>query len=104
MPRVLYRNSDDYENEINKVYSWKGISDEEIADIYLTKLKAIDAGKRPVKQHSSSSSDLYAGFRSVPNFHSASVKQDNKTKSDNVMRSYELMKKIAGSNINNNNN
>src|SRR4051812_34183800 len=46
VPRVLYRNSDDYENEINKIYSWKNISDEEIADIYQTKLRAIDLGKR----------------------------------------------------------
>jgi hypothetical protein len=102
VPRVLYRNSNDYENEINKVYSWKGISDEEIADIYLTKMKSIDNGRRQqVKQHSSSMiqrDDQYANFRSVPQFNTAAAKQDKAKSNNDVMKSYELMKRISGAN------
>jgi len=87
------------------------MSDSDIADIYQNKLRAIDLGqRRTIKQHGSSSSSSssmrersdsssYAGFRSVPEFNTASVHQNQKTTdSANVMKSYELMKRIAGAN------
>ena len=59
VPRELYKHQDAYENEVEKVYNYKNISDEQIADIYNTKLRSIDLGQRrgggPVKQHGSSS-------------------------------------------------
>jgi len=106
VPRELFARSDTYEAELEKVYSWKNIPDEDIAAIYAEKLRSIDLGKR-VKQHGSSSmqrNDLYGGFRSVPNFHTAAAQKT--TNSDNV-KLFGFMKKIAGatnpdSNINNN--
>jgi hypothetical protein len=113
VPRVLYRNSDDYENEINKVYSWQGMSDSDIAEIYQNKLRAIDLGqgKRTPKQHGSSTmmqqerSDSYAGFRSVPEFNNiaSAAAKINQASSDNA-KLFGLMKKIARANNNSNNN
>ena len=68
IPRELFVRSDAYENELNKVYQWKGVSDKDISDIYQAKLK-----KAGLKQHGASvmkpqNRDPYAGFRDVPDF------------------------------------
>jgi hypothetical protein len=58
-----------------------------------------------VKQHGAASSqssiskDPYSGFRSVPEFHKASVDQLHKENSSKVSKLYKLQKKIAGTNI-----
>jgi hypothetical protein len=101
VPRQLYRTEDKYNEELEKVYSWKNISDQEIADIYNTKLRAIDLGKRIPKQHGSSiitQDNKYTGFRSVPEFRSAATKIQQAA-SDNA-KLFSLMKKIAGSSNN----
>jgi hypothetical protein len=102
VPRVLYRNSDDYEREISKVAEWKNIPDEDIAAIYAEKLRSIDLGKRVAKQHSSSvysDTNIFSHFRSIPNFYSAAA-QNKTTDSDNVKKLFDLSKKIAGSSNN----
>ena len=67
IPRELFVREDCYQQELEHVYKWSGISDQEIAEIYLTKLK-----KSGIKQHGASSvttkKDPYAGFSDVPNF------------------------------------
>ena len=39
IPRELFVREDRYQQELEHVYKWSGISDQEIAEIYLTKLK-----------------------------------------------------------------
>lgn len=48
IPRQLFVREDRYNEELEKVYKWSGISDQEIADIYRRKLGDI-------KQHGASS-------------------------------------------------
>jgi hypothetical protein len=67
IPRELFVREDRYQQELEHVYKWSGISDKEIAEIYQTKLR-----KSGVKQHGASSTsmmmdkqvnkDPYAGF------------------------------------------
>jgi hypothetical protein len=110
IPRELFVREDRYQQELEHVYKWSGISDQEIADIYLLKLK-----KSGIKQHGASSSvmrqqnrDPYAGFRDVPNFFDPNGKKEgnvnghHSSKSNNVLRNLEFMKKIAGGGGNNN--
>ena len=52
IPRELFVREDRYQQELEHVYKWSGISDQEIAEIYLTKLK-----KSGVKQHGASFSN-----------------------------------------------
>jgi hypothetical protein len=86
----------------------KNISDEDIADIYLTKLKSIDLGRRQqVKQHSSSSmiqrgGDQYANFRSIPNFNAAATQNQKTTNNSDNVKLFGLMKRISGNSNNNN--
>ena len=72
VPRELFVREDRYLQELEHVYKWSGISDQEIAEIYQTKLK-----KSGIKQHGASTmmnnypntnKDPHAGFRDVPNF------------------------------------
>ena len=106
IPRELFSRSDIYEAELDKVYSWQGLSDKDISDIYQAKISSIDSGKR-VKQHGSSSiitakEDKYANFRGVPEFKSAATKIQQAA-SDNT-KLFNLVKKIAGANPNSSNN
>ncbi len=105
IPRELFVREDRYQQELEHVYKWSGISDQEIAEIYLTKLK-----KSGVKQHGASSvttkKDPYAGFRDVPDFSkvngnnnkngSSSYYSSYSSASDSVIRSLAFMRKIAG--------
>jgi hypothetical protein len=104
IPRELFARSDTYEAELEKVYSWQGLSDKDISDIYQAKLSSIDSGKR-VKQHSSSSTkeedSRYAHFKTVPQFHSAAATKIQQSMSENE-RLFNLMKRIAGNSSNNN--
>jgi len=110
IPRELYKHQDTYDNEIEKVYNYKNMTDKEIADVYQTKLRSIDLGKRITEQHKASANnnnnaimrrDPYSHFRDVPQFHTAaSLDQQNKVRSSNVMKHYGLMKKITGSGFN----
>jgi len=34
IPRELYKHQDTYDNEVEKVYNYKNMTDDEIADIY----------------------------------------------------------------------
>jgi hypothetical protein len=105
IPRELYKHQDTYENEVEKVYNYKNITDDEIADIYQTKLRAIDLGQKrnnnnSIEQHKASAiiRDAYSHFRDVPDFSSsaaATANYNSSNKSD-VLKTYELMKRIAG--------
>jgi hypothetical protein len=106
IPRELFVREDRYQQELEHVYKWSGISDQEIADIYLAKLK-----KSGLKQHGASTvmkqnRDPYAGFRDVPNFldptngkgsngHSSSY-YNNSSSINDLTRSLSFMRKIAG--------
>jgi hypothetical protein len=99
IPRELFVREDRYQQELEHVYKWSGISDQEIADIYLAKLK-----KSGGKQHGASlmknpNRDPYAGFRDVPNFLNPNGKGNNGHSSssiNDVTRSLNFMRKIAG--------
>ncbi len=103
IPRELFVREDRYQQELEHVYKWSGISDQEIAEIYLTKLK-----KSGLKQHGASvttKKDPYAGFRfDVPNFldptngkgnNGSSGYSSNSTNND-VIRGLAFMRKVAG--------
>lgn len=75
VPRQLFRTEDKYNEELEKVYSWKGICDKDIVDIYQAKLSSIDLGQKRdrISQHGASittTRDPYANFREVPDFYS----------------------------------
>jgi hypothetical protein len=53
VPRELYKYQDAYDAEVERIYSWSNMSENEMTEIYQTKLRSIDLGRR-VKQHSSS--------------------------------------------------
>lgn len=98
IPRELFVREDTYERELDKVYNWSGISDDDIHQIYKARLSN-------VKQHGAASSaavssisnkDPYSGFRSVPEFHKASVDHQNKVNASDVSKIYNLQGKIAG--------
>ena len=46
IPRELYKHQDTYDNEVDKVYNYKNMTDEAIADIYQTKLRSVDLGQK----------------------------------------------------------
>jgi hypothetical protein len=78
------------------------MTDDEIRDIYQTKLRSIDLGQRRgvVEQHKASVSmnyDPYSHFRDVPNFSNNGSSLSSNNSSD-LMKTYGLKKKIAGSN------
>jgi DNA repair ATPase RecN len=107
VPRQLFRTEDKYNEELEKVYSWQGICDKDIADMYQAKLRSIDLGgqkrERTMSQHGASittTRDPYANFREVPDFYS----NNSNNNKNNAIRNYELFKRIAGSDIYNNNN
>jgi hypothetical protein len=87
IPRELFTRSDIYEAELEKVYSWQGLSDKDISDIYQAKLSSIDSGVKRVKQHGATitakEEQYYANFKSVPQFNSAAARI-NQINSDNV--------------------
>ena len=104
IPRELFVREDRYQQELEHVYKWSGISDQEIAEIYLAKLK-----KSGIKQHGAASSvmqqqnrDPYAGFRDVPNFLDPSTNNGKKgsngghSTTNDIIRSLAFMRKIAG--------
>lgn len=105
IPRELFVREDRYQQELEHVYKWSGISDKEIAEIYQTKLK-----KSGVKQHGASTMmknnypntnrDPYAGFRDVPNFLDPNGKGNNGSSGhssiNDVTRSLFFMRKVAG--------
>ena len=52
-----------------------------------------------VKQHGSSTPrDPYVNFRNVPQFHTAALQHQDKVNSSNVLKHWELLKRIAGNN------
>ena len=107
VPPELFHRSDLYEQELEKVYSWKGLTDDDIRDIYQAKLRNIDLGRaRALKQHSASTGagvhhttifDNFRSFRDVPNFNSAALDQEKAEASERVKKSYNLLKRIVGS-------
>jgi hypothetical protein len=102
IPRSLFVREDRYLQELEHVYNWSGISDSEIAEIYRRKLND------NVRQHGASSvkkgmegdsdSNRYGSFREVPEFYKASLDQQAKQNSSNILKLYNLQKKIAGNN------
>jgi len=97
VPRELFVRVDNYNEELERVASWKGLTDDDIKDIYAAKLANYDAGKsRPPKQHSASGfNNVFANFRDVPQFHQASIDQQNTEASERVKKYYNLMKRIS---------
>lgn len=105
IPRELFVREDRYQQELEHVYKWSGISHQEIAEIYLTKLK-----KSGLKQHGASvmkpqNKDPYAGFRDVPNFLDSTNGKGNNGHSSNsynnstnndIIRGLAFMRKVAG--------
>ena len=79
------------------------ITDDEIADIYKTKLKSIYLGRRNnIEQHKASANaiirDPYSHFREVPNFSNNGSSFSNSNNNSDVIKHYELLKRIAGNN------
>ena len=106
IPRELFVREDRYQQELEHVYKWSGISDQEIAEIYLTKLKKSGS----FKQHGASSAtfekqgDVYRNFRDVPNFLDPTNNGNNNkgnngyssTSTNDIIRSLAFMRKVAG--------
>lgn len=46
VPRELYKYQDAYDAEVERIYSWSNMSDDEMAEIYQTKLRSIDLWKK----------------------------------------------------------
>jgi hypothetical protein len=109
IPRQLFVREDKYNDELEKVYKWSGISDKEISEIYQRKL--FDASKSnnsntnsKFKHHGASRStamtrDPYAGFRDVPDFTTKvnGGKSPNSSINDVVTRNLDMMRRISKS-------
>jgi hypothetical protein len=106
VPPELFHRSDLYEQELEKVYSWKGLSDDDIRDIYQVKLRNIDLGRaRALKQHGASTSTTgggfpnifsnFSSFRDVPHFSDMTANQERVAASERVKKSFDLLKRIA---------
>jgi hypothetical protein len=101
IPRQLFVREDRYNEELEKVNKWSGISDQEIADIYKRKLADASANSK-FKHHGASSTitrDPYAGFRDIPDFTKVSGKSPNSSNNfDNVItRNLDMMRRISSS-------
>lgn len=97
IPRQLFKSEDKYNEELERVYNWKGMEDADIREHYQGKLLGLTV---PVSQKSASTNneDPYKNFREVPDFHKASQQdtEKNKVSSPNVLRDLKFMKRIAG--------
>lgn len=98
--RRLFKSDEKYEEEVKKVYNWKGISDEEIKSYYDRQLQLEAKVKGASLEFEN---DRYSHMRSVPDYKGASAIEqqantENKTSSDNskIINSYRLMTEIIG--------
>jgi hypothetical protein len=101
IPRELFIREDTYERELDKVYNWSGISDDDIRQIHkarLNNIKQHGASSAASSSTSISNKDPFARFRAVPEFHKASMDHQAKQNSSNVSKLYKLQGKIAGNN------
>lgn len=97
IPRQLFKSEEKYNEELERVYNWKGMEDKDIAEHYQGKLLGMTAiAPKAASEHTSI--DRYAQFREVPNFHQAATEtEENKNSSSSVIaRNLEYMRKIAG--------
>jgi hypothetical protein len=98
IPRQLFIREDRYNEELEKVYKWSGISDQEIADIYRRKL---GDNSTNFKHHGASiinNNDPYRNFREVPDFSKVGGGKSLSSFNNNtnvILRNLEFMKKIA---------
>jgi hypothetical protein len=99
IPRQLFKSEEKYNEELERVYNWKGMEDKDIAEHYQGKLLGMTAIAPHKAASEHTSIDKYAQFREVPEFHkAASEETDNKISSSQVLRNLEFMRKIGGHN------
>jgi hypothetical protein len=104
IPRQLFVREDRYNEELEKVYKWSGISDQEIADIYRRKLGDIKHHGASIVQQQQNKRDPYQNFRDIPDFGKVNgkpVSSSSYSSYNNVLRNLEFMKKIASGGGNN---
>jgi len=101
VPKQLFKSEDKYNEELEKVYSWSGISNQEIAEFYQSKLMNLTVAPKAASV-TTENREQYSNFKTVPEFHKAAA-ADETTKTDSshnsFMTHYRLMKRIAGGSV-----
>jgi hypothetical protein len=86
--RQLFRTEDKYKEELEKVYSWKGICDKDIADMYQAKLRSIDLGgqkRERISQHAVSKEKDREQVKSYSSSFSDSSNEDDNKESKELL-------------------
>jgi hypothetical protein len=102
VPRQLFKSPDKYNEELERVYNWQGISDTEIAEVYQSKLMNLTVAPKAASSAVETSREQYGNFKAVPEFHKAAGEEtSNKTDSSqsSFMTHYRLMKRIVGGSV-----
>lgn len=98
IPRALFKSEDKYNEELERVYNWQGMEDNDIREHYQSKLMTQAIAPKAASTVENKDA-AYKNFREVPEFHKAASENaiaEDKISSSSVMRNLEFMRKIAG--------